>query len=162
MVHDHRGDALTEFTVIAFPTDERLWQPQSRHIMAIGGRNQNACIRFVGYRRATILLSVVDEVEEGEWFDPRFLADLRQRAARVTLRGWREQGAEPRPRSTEVVQGVRNRHHHFAAGHPVWRRCSSVTNTHFSSSRLARRGPLRRKRLCMELDLVPRTNVCTI
>ena len=85
MVHDHRGDALTEFTVIAFPIDERLWQPQSRHIMA-SRPDQNALYQIRGLPPGNYLLSVVDEVEEGEWFDPRFLADLRQRAARVTLR----------------------------------------------------------------------------
>ena len=85
MVHDHRGDALTEFTVIAFPTDERLWQPQSRHIMA-SRPDQNALYQIRGLPPGNYLLSVVDEVEQGEWFDPRFLADLRQRAARVTLR----------------------------------------------------------------------------
>jgi hypothetical protein len=31
-------------------------------------------------------LSVVEVVQQGEWFDPRFLDDLRRRAARVTLR----------------------------------------------------------------------------
>ena len=85
LVHDHRGDALTEFTVIAFPTDERLWQPQSRHIVA-SRPDQNALYRIRGLPPGSYLLSVVDEVEQGEWFDPRFLADLRQRAARATLR----------------------------------------------------------------------------
>ena len=85
MVHDHRGDALTDFTVIAFPPDERLWQPQSRHIMA-SRPDQNALYRIRGLPPGNYLLSVVDVVEQGEWFDPRFLDDLRQRAARVTLR----------------------------------------------------------------------------
>ena len=47
MVHDDRGDALREFTVIAFPTDERLWQPQSRHIKA-SRPDQNALYRIRG------------------------------------------------------------------------------------------------------------------
>jgi hypothetical protein len=29
---------------------------------------------------------VVELVEQGEWFDPRFLGNLRRQAARVTLR----------------------------------------------------------------------------
>ena len=85
MVHDARGDALTEFTVIAFPTDERLWQPQSRHIMA-SRPDQNAQYRMRGLPPGDYLLSVVEVVQQGEWFDPRFLDDLRRRAARVTLR----------------------------------------------------------------------------
>ena len=85
MVHDHLGNALTEFTVIAFPTDERLWQPQSRHIVA-SRPDQNALYQIRGLPPGNYFLSVVDVVEQGEWFDPRFLDDLRQRAARVTLR----------------------------------------------------------------------------
>jgi len=85
MVHDEGGDALTEFTVIAFPTDERLWQPQSRHIMA-SRPDQNAQYRMRGLPPGDYLLSVVEVVQQGEWFDPRLLADLRRRAARVTLR----------------------------------------------------------------------------
>ena len=85
MVHDDRGDAVTEFTVIAFPTDERLWQPQSRHIMA-SRPDQNAQYRMRGLPPGDYLLSVVEVVQQGEWFDPRLLADLRRRAARVTLR----------------------------------------------------------------------------
>ena len=85
MVHDEGGDALTEFTVIAFPTDERLWQPQSRHIMA-SRPDQNAQYRMRGLPPGDYFLSVVEVVQQGEWFDPRFLDDLRRRAARVTLR----------------------------------------------------------------------------
>ena len=85
MVHDEGGDAVTEFTVIAFPTDERLWQPQSRHIMA-SRPDQNAQYRMRGLPPGDYFLSVVDVVQRGEWFDPRFLDDLRRRAARVTLR----------------------------------------------------------------------------
>ena len=85
MVHDEGGDAVTEFTVIAFPTDERLWQPQSRHIMA-SRPDQNAQYRMRGLPPGNYFLSVVEVVQQGEWFDPRFLDDLRRRAARVTLR----------------------------------------------------------------------------
>ena len=85
MVHDERGDALTEFTVIAFPTDDALWQPQSRHIMA-SRPDQNSQYRIRGLPPGGYLISVVEVVEQGEWFDPRFLDDLRPRAARVTLR----------------------------------------------------------------------------
>ena len=85
MVHDHRGDAATEFTVIAFPADERLWQPQSRYIMA-SRPDQNAQYRMCGLPPGDYLLSVVEVVQQGEWFDPRFLDDLRRRAVYVTLR----------------------------------------------------------------------------
>jgi len=85
MVHDERGDALTELTVIAFPTDDALWQPQSRHIRALRP-DQNAQYRIRGLPPGDYLLSVVEVIQEGEWFDPRLLGELRRRAARVSLR----------------------------------------------------------------------------
>jgi hypothetical protein len=85
IVHDDRGDALTAFTVIAFSTDEQLWQPQSRHIMA-SRPDQNGQYRLRGLPPGNYLLSAVELVEQGEWFDPRFLGNLRRQAARVTLR----------------------------------------------------------------------------
>ena len=85
VVHDDRGDALTAFTVIAFSTDEQRWQPQSRHIMA-SRPDQNGQYRLRGLPPGNYLLSAVELVEQGEWFDPRFLGNLRRQAARVTLR----------------------------------------------------------------------------
>ena len=85
MVHDEGGDALTECTIIAFPADDGLWQPQSRHIKA-SRPDQYAKYRIRGLPPGAYLISVVEVVEQGEWFDPRFLGDLRRRAARVTLR----------------------------------------------------------------------------
>ena len=83
-VTDDRGAALTDYTVIAFPTDEALWGPRSRHVTA-SRPDQNATYRMRGLPPGDYLLSVVEVVEEGEWFDPRFLDALRGRAARVSL-----------------------------------------------------------------------------
>ena len=84
-VQDDTGDALTDFTVIAFPSDERLWQPRSRHILT-SRPDQNAQYRLRGLPPGDYLLAAVEVVEEGEWFEPRFLEELRRRATRVTLR----------------------------------------------------------------------------
>ncbi|MEO2195161.1 MAG: carboxypeptidase-like regulatory domain-containing protein, partial [bacterium] len=84
-VQDEAGDALTDFTVVAFPSDERLWQPRSRHILA-SRPDQNAQYRLRGLPPGDYLLAAVEIVEEGEWFEPRFLEELRRRATRVTLR----------------------------------------------------------------------------
>jgi len=84
-VHDDRGTALTAFTVIAFPSDDRLWQPQSRHILA-SRPDQNARYRIRGLPPGDYRVSVVEVVQDGEWFDPRFLDDLRQRSVPIRLR----------------------------------------------------------------------------
>ncbi len=84
-VRDGRGRPLTGFTVIAFPADESLWQPQSRHVRA-SRPDQNGQYQLRGLPAGDYLLSVLDVVEQGEWFDPRLLTELRDDAARVNLR----------------------------------------------------------------------------
>jgi hypothetical protein len=83
-VRDSRGAAAAALTVIVFPSDERLWQPQSRQIVTSRTDAAGA------YRLATIpsgeyLAVAVDDVELGEWFDPAFLEQWRDRATRVKV-----------------------------------------------------------------------------
>ena len=75
-VHDRQGAPLTDFTVIAFPFDDSLWQPQSRYVKATRP-DQNARYEIVGLPAGSYLLAAVDAVQEGEWLDPRFLRQLR-------------------------------------------------------------------------------------
>ena len=84
LVHDGQGAALTEFTVIAFPADERLWQPQSRYIKA-SRPDQNAHYRIQGLPPGEYLLAAVEVVQQGEWFDPRFLERLRPVSANLSI-----------------------------------------------------------------------------
>ena len=84
VVHDGQGAALTEFTVIAFPVNEQLWQPQSRYIKA-SRPDQNAHYRIEGLPAGEYLLAAVEVVQQGEWFDPRFLARLRPGAASLSI-----------------------------------------------------------------------------
>ena len=84
VVHDRQGTALTDFTVIAFPIDERRWGPESRHVQA-SRPDQNARYQIRGLPAGEYLLAAVDVVEQGEWHDPRFLQRLRPGALRVSL-----------------------------------------------------------------------------
>ena len=83
-VSDQQDAPLTAFTVIAFPADDRQWQPQSRYIAA-ARPDQNANYQIEGLPSGEYLLAAVDVVQEGEWFDPRFLQQLRDVAVRVWL-----------------------------------------------------------------------------
>ena len=83
-VRDPQDLPLTEFTVVAFPSDERFWQPQSRYVKA-ARPDQNANYQIEGLPSGTYLLAAVDDVQEGEWFDPRFLRQLSDAAVRVWL-----------------------------------------------------------------------------
>jgi len=84
-VHDTQGQPLTQFTVVAFPTDSTLWRPRSRHIQA-SRPDQNGRFQVRGLPAGDYLLAAVDAVEQGEWFDPAFLDRLRDGAIRVSLR----------------------------------------------------------------------------
>jgi len=84
LVQDREGAPLTDYTVVAFPLDDRLWQPQSRYIKA-ARPDQNARYEIEGLPSGSYLLVAVDAVQEGEWFDPRFLQRLRSGGLRVSL-----------------------------------------------------------------------------
>ena len=84
LVRDQQGNLLTDFTVIAFPFDETLWQPESRHTKA-SRPDQNARYRIDGLPPGNYLLAAADAVQQGEWFDPRFLRQLRDTAMRLSL-----------------------------------------------------------------------------
>ena len=84
MVQDRDGAASTDYTVVAFPVDDRLWQPQSRYIKA-ARPDQNARYEIEGLPSGSYLLAAVDAVQQGEWFDPRFLQRLRSGGIRMSL-----------------------------------------------------------------------------
>ena len=82
--HRRQGGAVTDFTVLAFPTDSSLWRPQSRQIMT-ARPDQTGNSRFAGCRRASTYLAAVDPAEQGEWFEPAFLESIARAPARLTL-----------------------------------------------------------------------------
>ena len=84
VVHDRRGEPLTDFTVIAFPPNDERWQPASRFIRA-SRPDQNGSYQITGLPAGDYLLAAVDVVEQGEWYDPRFLDPLRAGAVRLRL-----------------------------------------------------------------------------
>lgn len=83
-VVDENGQALTDYTVIAFPADSNLWRPMSRFIQA-GRPDKDGTYTIRGLPPGEYLLRAVDDVDQGEWYDPELLATLRTGATRVTL-----------------------------------------------------------------------------
>ena len=83
-VRDQEDAPLTAFTVIAFPSDERHWQPQSRYIAA-SRPDQNATYQIEGLPSGEYLLAAVAGVQEGEWFNPQLLRQLGDVAVRIWL-----------------------------------------------------------------------------
>jgi hypothetical protein len=72
---DAAGHPAPEFTIIVFPADKSYWQPGSRRIQsakpATDGRFRIANLPAGDYR-----IAAVTDVEQGEWYDPKFLAEI--------------------------------------------------------------------------------------
>jgi len=83
-VRDATSTPVPALTVIAFAADQQYWTPQSRWIQA-GRTDQNGTYRLRGLPPGDYLLLVSDTVEQGEWFDPSFLEQVRNAATRITL-----------------------------------------------------------------------------
>ncbi len=83
-VRDARGMPAQSATVIAFSTDDKLWYPQSRHIDA-ARTDANGVYRLAGLPPGTYFVAVAEDVDQGEWFDPAFLRQIKESATRVTL-----------------------------------------------------------------------------
>ena len=83
-IADDRGTPITEYTMLAFPDDERLWRAESRHIMTTRP-DQNGKYQLRGLPPGTYWLVAVDPAEQGEWFEPAYLAAHRAAATRLSL-----------------------------------------------------------------------------
>jgi protocatechuate 3,4-dioxygenase beta subunit len=83
-VVDQQGRPLTEYTVLAFPTDSALWRPQARQIMTTRP-DQNGKYQLRGLPAGNYYVAAIDPVEQGEWFDAAFLEQQRAGASRLTL-----------------------------------------------------------------------------
>jgi hypothetical protein len=91
-VRDARGGAVGGMTAIIFPSDPAAWLPQSRRIQAARS-DQNGAYRLAPLPDGEYLLAVVDDVDQGEWFDPSYLSQLQEHAIRLQL-GEGEQRAQ--------------------------------------------------------------------
>jgi hypothetical protein len=83
-VVDEREQALTDFTVIAFPSDSTLWRSQSRFIQAVRP-DKDGIYTIRGLPPGEYLLRAIDDIDQGEWYDPDLLQTLRAGATRVLL-----------------------------------------------------------------------------
>jgi sarcosine oxidase gamma subunit len=87
-------------TVIVFAADSAMWYPQSRHIQA-ARTNKEGGYNVRGLPPGDYLAVVVDEVEQGEWFDPAFLEQLRPAASKVRLNEGEQQSLNLKAGSTQ-------------------------------------------------------------
>lgn len=83
-VRDARSAGTGGVTVIAFGTDPQLWRAQSRRI-AVARTGQSGAYRIRALPPGDYYMIAVDDVEQGEWFDPAYLDSVKDKATRVTL-----------------------------------------------------------------------------
>jgi len=79
-----QGTPITEYTVLAFPTDTSLWRAQSRYIMT-ARPDQTGKYTIRGLPPGNYYVAAVDPAEQGEWFEPAYLEQQRPGASHVTL-----------------------------------------------------------------------------
>ena len=83
-VTDAQGVPVTEYTVLAFSTNNAAWRPQSRQI-ATARPDQTGMFKIRNLPSGEYYVVTVDPSEQGEWFDPTYLDQHRGGAVRVTL-----------------------------------------------------------------------------
>jgi hypothetical protein len=87
---DLRGALLDEKkqpadgTVVVFPEETSRWHEDSRTVRA-ARPDQRGEFSIKGLPAGKYLIAAVDYVQDGQWYDPEFLADLRPRAQRLSL-----------------------------------------------------------------------------
>ena len=83
-VVDTQGNPVTEYTILAFSTNNSVWRPQSRQI-ATTRPDQTGMFKIRNLPPGDYYVVTVDPSEQGEWFDPAYLDQHRTGAARLTL-----------------------------------------------------------------------------
>jgi hypothetical protein len=83
-VRDGKSAPVSGITVIAFSSERQYWRAQSRHIQA-ARTDATGAFALRGLPAGDYLLVAVDDVDQGEWFDPAYLDQARASATRATL-----------------------------------------------------------------------------
>ena len=83
-VTNEQGTPITDYTVLAFPTNPTYWRPLSRHIMT-ARPDQTGTFTIRGLPAGEYYMATVDPTEQGEWFDAGYLEDHRVGASRIIV-----------------------------------------------------------------------------
>ena len=71
-------------TVVVFPEETSRWREDSRTVRAVRP-DQRGEFSIKGLPAGKYLIAAVDYVQDGQWYDPEFLEQLRPRAQRLSL-----------------------------------------------------------------------------
>jgi uncharacterized protein (DUF2141 family) len=81
---DVAGKPTSDYTVIVAAAERRFWTPRSRRIRATRPSSDGK-FSFDGLPAGDYRLLAVDDVEDGRWFDPDYLASIIGASLQVTL-----------------------------------------------------------------------------
>lgn len=75
---------VPDYSIILFPEDRALWAAPSRRIMSVKTASDGT-YSFRSVPAGDYQIAAVDDVEQGEWYDPAFLQRLVPSAVKVTI-----------------------------------------------------------------------------
>jgi len=85
LVSNARGDALKDYTAVAFAQDKEKWKIVGRY-QSIGRPDQDGRFKMSGLAPGDYYVIALDKVEPGQISDPDFLETIRTKATAITLR----------------------------------------------------------------------------
>jgi protocatechuate 3,4-dioxygenase beta subunit len=83
-VRDGVGNPVSGATVIVFSADPQYWRAQSRRIQAVR-TGATGAYRMHGLPPGDYQVVAVDDVENGEWYDPTYLDGIKDRARSISI-----------------------------------------------------------------------------
>ena len=83
-VRDGVGSPIGNATVIVFSSDPQYWRAQSRRIQTVR-TNASGAYRMHGLPPGNYQIIAVDDVENGEWYDPAYLERIKDRARSMSI-----------------------------------------------------------------------------
>jgi hypothetical protein len=81
---DAAGQPAPQYFIIVFSADKAYWAPQSRRIQSVRPANDGK-FKVLNLPGGEYYIVAVTDVEQGQWYDPAFLAELVGASAKITL-----------------------------------------------------------------------------
>jgi hypothetical protein len=81
---DARGNAVTDATIVIFPTDESKWTTFTRFVRSVRP-DQDGRFQIRGLPPEKYLAVAVQGIEDGQATDPEFLAGVREQGTSFSL-----------------------------------------------------------------------------
>lgn len=81
---DAAGKPVSDYFIIVYAADRKFWTPSSRRIQSLRPATDGR-FRVANLPPGDYLIAAVTDVEQGEWYDPSFLAQLVDASTKITL-----------------------------------------------------------------------------